>query len=354
MKIEAGTSQDLLVAVERIGCKGPVALEVKQLPVDITSKPVVLPADKNEITLQLTAVPKAKEAVFDAKVVALLGTLMTEKSVRVSVQSQTVAKEIINSIGMKLTWIPPGNFMMGTSKSEQEDLRKKQGSIYSDVAAAMEVQHRVTLTKGFYLGIHSVTQGEWRTVMGKNPTSSFKGDNLPVDSAAWLDAIAYCNALSKKDVRKPYYKIAGKTVTILGGNGYRLPTEAEWEYACRAGSTTAYCFGDALGTLGEYAWYGGNASGTTHPVRQKKANRWGLYDMHGNILEWYWDWYGDYPAEECTDPVGPPTGRARVLRGGSWLFDGGFVRSASRQSGSEKAVFPLRNLWGFRVCCWLD
>ena len=117
---------------------------------------------------------------------------------------------------------------------------------------------------------------------------------------------------------------------ILNGTGYRLPTEAEWEYACQAGSKGAYCFGDDRSELKKYAWYYENSGGTTHPVGAKKANAWGLYDMHGNVWEWCWDWYGKYPTSPQKNPSGPPAGSYRVLRGGSWSIPAGYCRSAYR------------------------
>ena len=158
-----------------------------------------------------------------------------------------------------------------------------------------ETQHRVTLTKGFYLGVHQVTQAQWQAVMGNNP-SHFKGDsNLPVENVSWDDCVAFCEALGKKD---------GKT--------YRLPTEAEWEYACRAGTTTPFHFGDTISVNqanydGNYT-YGNGKKGVyrqkTTPVGSFPANAWGLFDMHGNVWEWCADWYGPYPEEELKDPQG--------------------------------------------------
>jgi formylglycine-generating enzyme required for sulfatase activity len=177
-----------------------------------------------------------------------------------------------------------------------------------------EVQHRVTLTKGFWLGVYPVTQAEWQAVMKNNP-SHFKGDNRPVEQVSWVDCQEFCAALSKRE---------GKT--------YRLPTEAEWEYACRAGTTTAYCFGDDPAKLGEYAEFGGNSDNKTHPVGQKKANAWGLYDMHGNVWQWCQDWYGAYPQSDQVDPQGPAQGSYRVFRGGCWSDAPRGCRSAYRDS----------------------
>jgi len=190
-----------------------------------------------------------------------------------------------------------------------------------------EVRHQVTVS-GFYLEKYEVTQKEWREVMGTNP-SNFKGDNLPVDSVSWYDAVEYCNKRSQKEGLTPAYTINGTNVTWnRNANGYRLPTEAEWEYACRAGATTAYNTGANISD--NTGWYGTNSGGTTHPVGQKPANAWGLYDMHGNVWEWCWDWYGDYSSGAQTDPVGAVSGADRVRRGGAWFSSASFMRSAFR------------------------
>ena len=207
---------------------------------------------------------------------------------------------IINSIGMKLVYIKTGSFMMGSPTGEEK--REDDGG----------PQHRVTITKGFYLGACEVTEEQYEKVMGSHFR---KGGNYPVNQVGVDDAQEFCKKLSAKE---------GKT--------YRLPTEAEWEYACRAGTTTAYCFGNSDSRLGAYAWYWSNADNTTHPVGAKQPNAWGLYDMHGNVYEWCQDWYAkDYYARSPqTDPQGPSTGEYRVLRGGSWLLNASNCRSAAR------------------------
>ena len=178
--------------------------------------------------------------------------------------------------------------------------------------------HTVRISKPFYLGIHEVTQGQWETVMGNNP-SQFKGDaNRPVETVSWEEVQKFIDKLNTRE----------------GGTKYRLPTEAEWEYAARAGSTTAYSFGDDSSQLGKYAWCGDNAGNTTYPVGKLQPNAWGLYDMHGNVWEWVQDWYGKYAAETVTDPQGPASGSARVIRGGSWSNGAGNCRSAYRYRGA--------------------
>ncbi|MEO2033591.1 MAG: formylglycine-generating enzyme family protein, partial [Planctomycetaceae bacterium] len=146
----------------------------------------------------------------------------------------------------------------------------------------------------------------------------FKDARNPVEQVSWDDAVEFCRKLSSRAEEKS------------AGWVYRLPTEAEWEYACRAGTTTAYSFGDSEFELGEYAWFRENSNGTTHPVGEKRPNGWGLYDMHGNVWEWCQDWYADYPSGALRHPMGPSTGSYRVFRGGSWNFPARYCRSAFR------------------------
>ena len=222
-----------------------------------------------------------------------------------------------NSIAMNLAYIAPGEFAMGSPKTESG----REGH---------ETQHKVTLTKGFYIGIYTVTQAQWKAVMGEG-ASRFKGDDLPVDEVLWTDAVIFCKKLSEKEGRR-----------------YRLPTEAEWEYACRAGTTTAYHTGEGEAALAEAGWYGGNSeTKTTHPCGQKKPNAWGLYDMHGNVWQWCNDGYGEYPRDAVTDPAGSADGSRHVLRGGDWRCGPRFCRSAKRfGSGPNYRDDVFR---GFRV-----
>jgi formylglycine-generating enzyme required for sulfatase activity len=181
----------------------------------------------------------------------------------------------------------------------------------------------VTLTKGFWMGKYEVTQGEYLAVVGGNP-SRFTGDpNRPVEQLSWTDATNYCARLTAQE------RAAGR---LPAGWAYRLPTEAEWEYAARAGTTTRFSYGDdpGYGQLGGYAWYLSNSGGTTHPVGEKQPNPWGLYDMSGNVWEWCSDWYATYPGGSVTDPVGPGSGSFRVLRGGGCYVGGLDCRSANR------------------------
>ena len=226
------------------------------------------------------------------------------------------AKEIDlgGGVTMKLALIPAGKFMMGSPSGEAN-------------RSGEEPQHEVTISKPFYMGVTEVTQAQYEAVMGTNP-SNFKGATNPVETVSWNDAAEFCKKLSEK---------TGKTL--------RLPTEAEWEYACRAGTKTAFSFGDADTGLGDYAWFNGNNGNTPRPVGQKKPNPWGLYDMHGNVWEWCADWYGDYPKGAATDPQGPASGTYRVLRGGAWFISPDFCRSAYRFIN-----YPdIRSSIGFRV-----
>jgi len=206
-------------------------------------------------------------------------------------------------------------------------------------------QHQVTVSS-FYMGKYEVTQREWYDVMGTSvrqqrdkadkPWSIYdEGNNYPMYYVNWFEAVEYCNKRSQREGLTPAYTISGsgdnRTVTWnRNAAGYRLPTEAEWEYACRAGTTTAYNTGASISN--DTGWYYANSGYTTHPVGQKPANRWGLHDMHGNVWEWCWDWYGSYSSGAQTDPTGASSGPFRVLRGGSWSNSAESVRSALRDS----------------------
>jgi formylglycine-generating enzyme required for sulfatase activity len=192
--------------------------------------------------------------------------------------------------------------------------------------------HTVTLTQPFYLGRFEVTQQQWLAVMTNNP-SKFPSLQNPVDSVSWLDCQLYLKKLGLK----------------LAGRKFRLPTEAEWEYACRAGAATEFSFGDDAGRLPEYAWFTATSGASTHPVGRKQPNAWGLHDMHGNVFEWCQDWYqGRYDMGGQTDPPGPQTGEMRVLRGGAWNFGAHSCRAAARLGYSPRGRLLV---FGFRVVC---
>ena len=231
-----------------------------------------------------------------------------------------------NSLGMDLKLIPAGTFTMGDKCS----------------IADVEPTHQVTLTKDFYIGVYEVTQSQYERVVGSN-RSKFKGEKNPVEAVSWVQAVAFCEKLSALSAEQ------------AAGRVYRLPTEAEWEYACRAGTTTAYSFGDDDSRLGKHAWFALNREGTPHVVGTKLANPWGLYDMHGNVFEWCLDWYGPYPTDAVSDPQTPQGPQSdifgvRVYRGGGW-GDAASCRTAIRTPGDPEA---RSDGVGFRVALSLS
>jgi formylglycine-generating enzyme required for sulfatase activity len=234
-----------------------------------------------------------------------------------------------SSAGMVL--IPAGRFTMGDK---------------NQIDAA---PHEVAISS-FYMDKNLVTQEEYETVMGENP-SRWKGKQNPVEQMRWSDAARYCNARSKREGLQPCYDL--KTWECnFEANGYRLPTEAEWEYACRAGTQTAYFFGNDPSNLKDYAWFDQNAGGKPHPVGQKPANPWGLYDMHGNVWEWCNDFYkvDYYQQSPKENPRGPKTGDTKVVRGGAWKFSAECCRSGYRYNedpGYADVCFGY-DIYGFR------
>jgi formylglycine-generating enzyme required for sulfatase activity len=223
-----------------------------------------------------------------------------------------------NSVGMKLKLIPPGTFMMGSENGDHDE----------------KPVHEVRITKPFYIGVYEVTNAQWKRVMGGEPPSNWKEDDRPVEMVTWDNAVGFCQKLSAM----PEEQKAGRV--------YRLPTEAEWEYACRAGTTTHWSSGDNGAELGDFAWFGGNAGVQTHPVGTRKSNPWGLHDMHGNVWEWCADWYGSYPEEAVTDPTAVEQNSLRVPRGGGWDDSAWRCRSANRNWG-DPSLRP--DSLGFRL-----
>ena len=255
---------------------------------------------------------------------------------------------ITNSIGMKLVLIPDGEFLMGSDKADDPDAADDE-----------QPRHPVRIARPFYLAQTEVTQGQYQAVTGQSPSyfklaqtevtqgkyravtgqspSYFKGsDDWPVEQVSWNDAVEFCEKLNELEKGE------------LGGARYRLPTEAEWEYACRARSTTRYSFGDDAASLAEFAWYGGGSGSKTQPVGEKRPNAWNLYDMHGNVWEWCQDWYDHkyYARSPGADPPGALQGACRVRRGGGWGSDPQGARSAFRYGGTPEY---RDNGVGFRV-----
>ena len=232
----------------------------------------------------------------------------------------------VKGVDYAFHWCPAGKFMMGSPTSEL--------GRYDD-----EKQHQVTLTKGFWMLETQVTQEMWESVTGSNPSNFKDSKKLPVETVSWEDCQDYIRKLNALGVAPAGYK-------------FSLPTEAQWEYACRAGTTTALNSGknltsstDACPNLNEVGWYYKNSDSKTHEVGLKKPNAWGLYDMHGNVYEWCFDWYASYPDGSVTDPTGPDSGSYRVLRGGSWSGSAGYCRSAFRHSSdpsSRSSIYGAR------------
>jgi len=252
--------------------------------------PAVVAAPKGESLSTATAGPPTgtRQTEYSARVEAPRKAEIAKNPARAPAVEKPQEKPPVPQLrvrtiprdGLRYLWIPPGTFTMGCSTGDSECIGGEKPA------------HRVTITKGFWLGQTEVTQAAWQRVVGTDP-SHFKGSNLPVETVTWDEAQAYCRAV-----------------------GGRLPTEAEWEYAARAGSSQS-----RYGDIDAIAWYGSNSGGQTHEVAQKQANAFGLYDMLGNVWEWTADWYGGYTPGSAVDPTGPASGQFRALRGGSWSLD---------------------------------
>ena len=227
-----------------------------------------------------------------------------------------VANPWTNAVDIRFKLIQPGSFLMGDNAGDHDE----------------KPTHRVTITRPFYCGVFPVTQAEYQAVTGRTP-SHFQGPRRPVEQVSWKDAMAFCTKLNQRNESRP------------PGMIYRLLSEAEWEYCCRAGTTTSWCC-QSEGQLGEYAWFSGNAGGETHDVGTKKANAWGLHDFHGNVWEWCLDWKGSYGGGAVKDPVNLVTVMFRVNRGGCWYNDAACCRSACRNGDTQGS---RNNNLGFRL-----
>lgn len=249
--------------------------------------------------------------------------------VRMSVEHDV---DLGNGVKLTMVLIPPGEFLMGSPEAERqwaiEEAKAANNREAFERIPTEAPQHRVKITQPFYLSKYEVTQAQWQAVIGNNPPQ-FQAPTNPVEKVSWDDIQAFLARLYAAGARVvPSDKTRGGAMEMR----YALPTEAQWEYACRAGSTTAFCFGDAASMLGQYGWFKGNSGGRTHPVGALKANAWGLHDMHGNVWEWCADWFGKeyYANSPPDDPLGPGSGSHRVIRGGGWITYAVNCRSAPR------------------------
>jgi formylglycine-generating enzyme required for sulfatase activity len=243
----------------------------------------------------------------------------------------TMSTESVRYVSANMVRVEGGTFQMGGIDGDSDE----------------KPVHTVTV-KSFYMGRTEVSQKEWQEIMGNDP-SYFKGDNLPVEQVNWYEAVEYCNRLSLKEGLSPAYQGSGNHIVCdFNASGYRLPTEAEWEYAARGGNRDAMAYEYSGGnSVDPVAWYNEN-SDSSHPVGMKQPNSQGLYDMSGNVWEWCWDWYGSYSSESQADPTGASSGNGRVRRSGGWYGSAANVRAANRDSGTP--WYRSNNL-GFRVVC---
>jgi len=247
----------------------------------------------------------------------------------------TQQQRTINIQGITLVSIPAGSFRMGTEAKDDKWFEHSRPV------------HTVSLD-AFKISSTEITQAQYLRIIGTNPSAFAGNDNHPVEQVSWYEAVTFCNKLSEKAGLEPCYDLNSWECDFTR-NGFRLPTEAEWEYACRAGATTEYCSGDSISDLEKVGWYGLNSDSTTHPAGSKKPNAFGLYDMHGNVWEWCNDWWQHYYNDNSErNPAGPESGFSRVLRGGGWGHHEFGCRSAYR-SGYQPDFES--DLLGFRVVC---
>jgi len=260
------------------------------------------------------------------------GSEITSSTVVSLTQNQTLYAKWEERVLMPITYVEGGSFQMGSTSGDSNE----------------KPVHTVRVDS-FYIGTYEVTQDTYQELMGSNP-SNWKGDRLPVERVTWYEAVAFCNALSRLERRQEAYTISGNNVSVdWESNGYRLPTEAEWEYAARGGNQSQGYTYAGSNTVGDVAWYYSSNSGSrTHTVGEKQPNELGLYDMSGNVWEWCWDWFGSdyYGSSPAANPTGPSSGSHRVLRGGSWHPYARRVRTAGRYGGTPSYRI---NLLGFRV-----
>ena len=280
--------------------------------------------------MQLTRIGRVACAT-SGLIAALTGACTTLETPISSPDGAPLSEECVSSVGIRMVLIKPGQFVMGSPATEPE--RK-----------ANETPHNVVLTYAFYMGAYEVTQQEWTQVMRDNP-SYFKGERLPVEMVSWHECQEFCRRLTALD---------RKNRRIPDGWEYQLPTESEQEYACRAGTTTAFHYGDSMdstdGNINGASPYAGASSNlnrqATLPVGSFEPNAWGLYDMHGNVYEWCHDYWGGYPSGTVTNPVRTNPHPRRVYRGGAWRFGAATARSAKRSQRDPAKMFDFM---GFRV-----
>lgn len=288
--------------------------------------------DEDAITGLLEAMSQLRNGVIVSKppqpktgISGDKGTVTTQPAEPVKLKPVEPAKSFVEDLGngvkLEMLLIPKGSFLMGSADGDESAFGQEKP------------QHRVEITEAFYLGKYQITQGQWQAVMGNNPSKFKKGNDYPVERVSWDDCHEFLEKLNQKT-----------------GKQYRLPSEAEWEYACRAGTTTKYYFGDDAKQLGKYAWFNGNANSETRPVGQKKPNQFGLYDIHGNVWEWCEDsWENNFGTPRTQKPL-VASSDTRVLRGGSW-FSFPRICCSVRRFDSSRVSWDSDN--GFRVVCSL-